>query len=233
LKVHRSTESVILEVFLFFCACLLFCWQLYSHISPLPHPMFLSYYLLAHHPACPLSQVTIIWKGFHLCIGDSPSLSWAWWRHLRLTRGSPDSICLRSLRARRHLYHAGPRPHISPRTHTTPLHATTLTPTSSPPTQLHLIAISILAINCLSGTCHWASPQQPLRTELPSTSTQPTPSTPANTRHPHPLAKYTKDSWLYPPPPLTKERSSMGRVQAPHRLVSLFYPLFIWSRLYA
>ena len=126
MKVHRSTESVILEVFLFFCACLLFCWQLYSHISPLPHPMSHPYYLLAHHSACPLSQVTIIWKGFHLCIGDSPSLSWAWWRHLRLTRGSPDSICLRALRACRHLYHAPPRPHTSPRTHTTPLHATTL-----------------------------------------------------------------------------------------------------------
>jgi len=33
------------------------------------------------------------------------------------------------------------------------------TPISSPPTPVDPIAISILAINCLSGTCRWASPQ--------------------------------------------------------------------------
>ena len=33
------------------------------------------------------------------------------------------------------------------------------TPTFSLPTLLHLIAISILGINCLSGTCRWASSQ--------------------------------------------------------------------------
>jgi len=64
---------------------------------------------------------------------------------------------------------------------------------------LHLIAISILAINCLSGTCHRAWSLQPLRTELPSTSTQPTPLIPANTQPPHALAKYTKEPWLYHP----------------------------------
>jgi len=37
------------------------------------------------------------------------------------------------------------------------------TSTSSPPTPLHLIAISVLAINSLSRACRWASPQQPLR----------------------------------------------------------------------
>ena len=37
---------------------------------------------------------------------------------------------------------------------------------------------------------------------------------------PHALAKYTKEPWLYPSPPLTKERSSVGRAQAPHRLAS-------------
>jgi len=73
-----------------------------------------------------------------------------------------------------------------------------LTPTSSPPTPLHPIAISVLAINCLSGTYRWASPQCLLRRERPSTS-------------PHALAKYTKEPWLYSPPPLTKERLSVGR----------------------
>jgi len=42
-----------------------------------------------------------------------------------------------------------------------------------------------LAINSLSGTCRRASSLQPLRTELPSTSTQPTTLTPANTQPPH------------------------------------------------
>jgi len=45
------------------------------------------------------------------------------------------------------------------------------TPTSSQPTPLHLVAISILAINCLSGTCRRASHLQPLRTELTSPQT--------------------------------------------------------------
>jgi len=36
------------------------------------------------------------------------------------------------------------------------------------------------------------------RTELPSTFT-------------HAMAKYTKEPWLYLPPPLTKERSTVGR----------------------
>jgi len=91
-----------------------------------------------------------------------------------------------------------------------------LTPTSSPPTPLHPLAISILAINCLSGTCCWAWSRQPLRTERPSTS-------------PHALAMYTKEPWLYPPPPLTKERSSVGRAQAPHGLVSCWGPFSIHS----
>ena len=93
--------------------------------------------------------------------------------------------------------------------------------TSLPPPPLphrHLIAISILAINCLSRARRWASSQQPLRTEPPSTSTQPTPVTPANTHPPHALAKHTKEPWLYPPSSLTNERSSVGHAQAPHRL---------------
>ena len=92
----------------------------------------------------------------------------------------------------------------------------------SPPAQFHLITISILAINYLSGTCRRASSLHPLRIELPSTSTEPTPLTPAHTQPP----KYTNDPWLYPSPPLTKERSSVGRAQAPHKLASRWCPLF-------
>jgi len=103
------------------------------------------------------------------------------------------------------------------------------TPTCSPPAQLHLIAISILAINSLSRARYWVSPRQPLRIERPSTSTQPTPLTPVHTQHPHALAKYTQGPWLYPLPPLTKERSSVGRAQAPHRLASRWCPFSIHS----
>ena len=63
-----------------------------------------------------------------------------------------------------------------------------LTPTSSPPTPLHPIAISILAINCLSGAYRWASPQCSLRTERPSISS-------------HAVAEYAQEPWLYSPPP--------------------------------
>ena len=103
------------------------------------------------------------------------------------------------------------------------------TPTSSPPTPLHLIAISILAISCLSSTCRRASSLQPLRTEIPSTSTQPTPLPPTNTQPPHASAKYTQKPWLYPPVPLTKKCSSVARAQAPHRLASRWCPFPIPS----
>jgi len=56
--------------------------------------------------------------------GDPPaSITGARRRNLRLARGSADSFFLR---ADRYLHHGPPRPHTWPRTHTTPLHATTL-----------------------------------------------------------------------------------------------------------
>jgi len=76
---------------------------------------------------------------------------------------------------------------------------------------------------------YWALSRQPLRIERTPTSTQPSPLTPAHTQPPHALAKYTKEPWLYPPPPLNKERSSVGRAQAPHRLVSRWCPFSIHS----
>ena len=101
-----------------------------------------------------------------------------------------------------------------------------------PPTPLHPIAISVLAINSVSRARYWASSRQPLSIERPPTSTQPTPLTPANTQPSHPLAKYTKEPWLCPPVPLTKERSSVGRAQVGVSLVSLLDPLFKRSRLH-
>jgi len=58
------------------------------------------------------------------------------------------------------------------------------TPTSSPPTFLHPIAISILAVNSLSRARCWASSQKLLRIERHPTSTQLTPLTP-QTPNPH------------------------------------------------
>ena len=103
------------------------------------------------------------------------------------------------------------------------------TPTCSPPAQLHLIAISILAINSLSRACYWSLPRQPLRIERPSTSTQPTPLTPAHTQPPHASARYTQEPWLNPLPPLTKVRLSVRRAQTPHRLASRWCPFSIHS----
>ena len=96
---------------------------------------------------------------------------------------------------------------------------------------IHLIVISVLAVNSLSRVCRWASPKQPLRSVRPSTSTQTTPLTPANTQHPHPLAKYTPEILVVSsgPLPLTKGRSSIGCAQAPHRLASRWYPFSIHS----
>jgi len=146
--------------------------------------------------------------------GDSsPSIKGARRRHLRLARGSADSVCLCIHHS---LVHAPLRSHTRPRTLTTPLYATTLHSTCSPLTPLHPIAISILAINSLSRVRYWASSRQPLRTERPSTSL-------------HALAKYTKEPWLYPPLPLTEERSSVGHAQVPHRLASSWCPFLIHS----
>jgi len=111
-----------------------------------------------------------------------------------------------------------PRPHRSTSAHTAPPHS-------------HLYFGYKLPVRF----AHLGLSQPSVRTELPSTSIQPTPLTPANTQPLHTLARYTKEPWLYPPPALTKERSSVGRAQAPHRLASRwcpFDPLFKRSRLH-
>ena len=101
-----------------------------------------------------------------------------------------------------------------------------LPPTSLPTTSLYLIAIYFRYKHPDPGapaSSHW---QQPLRTARPSTCTQTTLLTPANTQPwpPHPLATCTQESWLYSPLPLTKECSSVGRSQVPHRLASRWNP---------
>jgi len=92
----------------------------------------------------------------------------------------------------------------------TPQH---FTPTCLPTNPLHLIAISGLVMNSLSGAYRLSSPQCSLMTDRPWTSTQNTQLTPANTQPQHPMTKYTQEPCLYPPPPLAKEQSSVGPAQ--------------------
>ena len=152
-------------------------------------------------------------------------------RNLRLARGSAKYVCLR---AHRCLHHAPPRPHTRPGTLTTPLHATTLhshlLPAHTPAPHRHLcfgykMPVRHVLLSLASG-CGGSCCREPLRTARPSTSTQTTPLTPAHTQPPHALAKYTQEPWLYPPSPLTKECSSVGRAQAPDRLASRWCPFF-------
>ena len=98
-------------------------------------------------------------------------------------------------------------------------------PTSSPPTPLHLIAISVLAINTasLSRARYWALPWQLLRIERPSTS-------------PTRLGKVYKRA-LVVPPSSPHQRvfvcgACIGIAQVGVSLVSLFDPLFKRSRLH-
>ena len=63
--------------------------------------------------------------------------------------------------------------------------------TTQPPHK-YLIAISVWSIQCLSGTCRWASSRQLPRTERPSRCTNITPWTPANTQHQQPVASTHK-----------------------------------------
>jgi len=155
--------------------CVPACYGICDYTLTILLPHTLPYYPRTQHPPCPLSQATTI--------GDRPppSIMGARRRPLRLAHGSADSV---PLRAHRCLQHAPPKPHTRPRTsqhHCTQPHST---PTSSPPTFLHPIAISILAVNSLSRARCWASSQKLLRIERHPTSTQLTPLTP-QTPNPH------------------------------------------------
>jgi len=112
-----------------------------------------------------------------------PSIMGARRRNLRLARYSADASCLC---AHRYLHHAPPRPHPASHPHNT------------------------LACN------HSSLPPPPvLKPPTPTPSNtlffEPTPLIHANTQPPHALGKCTKEPWLYPPPPLIKAQSSVGR----------------------
>jgi len=172
-------------------------------LSPFPHPI---------PPPTPGPNIPrILFLRSRPLGGDFPPSTMGTRRRYRLAGGSADSVCLH---VRCYVHHAPPRLHTQPRTVTTSLHATTLhshlLPTNTPAPHSHLCFGYKLPVRF----AHLGLSQPSVRTQLPSTSS-------------HALAKYTKEPWLYPPPPLTKERSSVGRAQAPHRLASRWCPFAI------
>jgi len=97
------------------------------------------------------------------------------------------------------------------------------TPTCSAPIPLHPVAISVLAMNSLPQARRWASSQQPLRIERPSTS-------------PTRLGKVYKRALVVPPSSPHQRAfvcgACIGTAQVGVSLVSLFDPLFKRSRLH-
>jgi len=180
--------------------------RLYSHHSP---PPTLPYYHQTQHPPCPLSQATT--GGRRLPPLDHGRMA----ATLRLARGSADSVCLC---ARRYLYHAQTRPHTRPRTLTTPLHANILhshlLPTHTAPPHNYLYFGYKLSVRF----AHLGLSHSSVRTELPSTSIQSIPTTPANTQPPHALAKYTQEPWLYPPVPQHRLQLKRGEISPASRM---------------
>jgi len=128
--------------------------------------------------------------------GDSPPRSWARGGETYNWRAAAPNLLVFVITAPCTMFCQDLTTGLAPTQH--PCMQPHYTPTSSPPTSLHPIAISVLAINSLSRARYWASSRQPLRTERPFSSTQPTPLTLAHTQPPHALAMYTKGPWLYP-----------------------------------
>jgi len=153
----------------------------------IPPPHTLPYYPRTKHHSCPLSQFKTIGGGLPPLVHGRKTYDW---------RAAAPTLFVFVLIATCIMACQDLEPGFASSQH--PCMQPHFTPTSCPPTPLHPVAISVLAINSLSQARRWASSQQPLRIERPSTS-------------PHALAKYTKEPWLYPPLPLTKERSFVGR----------------------
>jgi len=163
------------------------CHCLCGYTLTIPPPHTLPYYPQTQHPPCPVSQATIG--------GGLPlSIMGAGQRNLRSARRSAEFVFV-------YTQHGPPRSHTWPRTLTAPLHATTLhshlppTHTFAPHSHLYF---------------GYKLPVRHVPLGLDSVVAKDRTTLPANTQPPHALAKHTKEHWLYPPPPSTKERSSVG-----------------------
>ena len=121
-----------------------------KQVIPFPPPYTLPYYPRTKHPPCPLSQATTIGGGL------PPSIMGARRRNPPLPRDAPN-LSVFVLTATCTMRHQDLTPGLAPSQH--PCMQPQFTPTSSQPTQFHLIAMSVLAMNCLSSTYRWASPQ--------------------------------------------------------------------------
>jgi len=137
-KKKRSLDNEHWALISFSDICVPTCHCLCGHTLTFPPPRTLPYYPRTQHPPCPLSQATNIGGGLPLSIMGARR------RNLRSARGSVSTApCATCTMRRQDL-----TPGLIPSQH--PYMQQHFTPTCSPPpTPLHPIAISVLAINSL------------------------------------------------------------------------------------
>jgi len=135
------------------CGSACHCICGYSHHSPSPYPP-----LLPPDQISLVSQLKTIGGGLPPSEHDGKTYDW---------RATARTFFVFVLIATCTMTHQDLTPGLAPSQH--PCMQPHVTPTSSPPSPLHLVAISILAINSLSVAYYWASPQCLLRTAKPST----------------------------------------------------------------
>jgi len=130
-----------------------------SAVTTIPPPHTLPYYPQTKHPSCTLSQLKTIEGGLPPLERGGKTYHW---------RAAAPIFFAFMLIATCTMARQDLTTGLVPSQH--PCIQPHFTPTSSPPTPLYLIAISILAINSLSGAYRWALPQCSLRTARLSTS---------------------------------------------------------------
>jgi len=132
-------------------------------LSPIPLPIPSPTTLGPKFPPCPVSRPTTLGGGL------PPLLSWTRGSKTYDWRAAVLTLFVLVLTATCTMARQDLTPGLAPSQHS--FMQPHFTPTSPSPTPLHLVAISILAVNCLSGTCHRALSLQLLRTELTSPQT--------------------------------------------------------------
>jgi len=121
------------------------CHCICGYTLTIPPPHTLPYYTRIKHPSCPLSQLKTNGGGLPPSERDSKTYDW---------RAAVPTFFVCVLIAACTMAHQDLTPDLAPSRH--PCIQPHFTPTSSPPTPLHLIAISILAMNSLSRAHTWA-----------------------------------------------------------------------------
>jgi len=182
--------------------CVPVCHYCCDYSLTIPPSHILPYYPRTQHPPCPLSQAMTIGGGL------PPSIMGVRRRNLQLAHGSADSGCLR---AHCYLHHAPPRPHLASHPHNTLAynHSSLPPPSVLPLPRTHTFQHIIF--------CKYIGPRLCVRFFVKGARSMGllhihTTHSMNNHKHPTPtrLGKDTKEPWLYPSPPLTKERSFVG-----------------------